>query len=287
MYNKVYLSTYFSTFHFAGVDAYNHICDRSRSMHVVTLTSDLGLRDYYVAAIKGAILTKHQAPVQFVDISHQIKSFDIKEAAYVVKNAYRYFPKGSVHIIHTRGNATNSKLLACEVDGHYFVTYNNGVLPIMFYPIPGGIYEVNAEITEVDSLLSENGLAQVVHLLLQEFKLPDFAHPAHDYTDSRLINPTYQKDFIKGSVVHIDSFGNVVTNISRQLFDEYIGNKSFLIESSIAIIQTISKHYQDVEEGDVLALFNSQDLLEIAMNRSKAANLLGIKLNSNVIVTAR
>ena len=100
-------------------------------MALVTLTSDLGTRDFYVAALKGAILS-HTPNAQLVDITHEIKPFDTKEAAFTVRHAFNYFPKGTINIVHVNSTEGKDKLLVAEVNEHYFITFDNGFLSVAF-----------------------------------------------------------------------------------------------------------------------------------------------------------
>ena len=119
-------------------------------MALVTLTSDLGTRDFYVAALKGALIS-HCGNIPVVDVTHSIKQFDIKEAAFTVRNAYKYFPKGSIHLVHVNSSNADTKLLVAIVDGHYFITFDSGFLSLAFERTPHQTYQVNEELLENNS----------------------------------------------------------------------------------------------------------------------------------------
>lgn len=252
-------------------------------MPVVTLTTDLGTRDFYLAALKGAIVN-HHAEANVIDITHQIKPFDVKEAAFVIGNAHRYFPKGTVHVVHVNGSEKKSRLLLSVVNEHYFLTFDNGILSMAFEQTPHETYEVNEELCEGSSLLFEKGIARVIELLLKEYKPVDFAHLVTDTLTYRLLQPSAQPGNIRGTVIYIDHFGNGVTNITEKMFADCFGARRFSIMTNMSDTDVISKDYNDVEEGEMVCLFNSSGLLEVAINKGKAENLLGLKAGVSAVL---
>jgi S-adenosyl-L-methionine hydrolase (adenosine-forming) len=254
-------------------------------MALITITSDLGIRDYYVAALKGAIIN-NSGFVNIVDITHSIKPFDIKEAAYTVKNAFRYFPNGTIHVIHVNSTDGKDKLLLAVVDGHYFLTFDNGFLSLAFEKMPHQTYEVNPELLENSSLMYEDAIGKVVNLLVKEFQPTDFAHLTTETINFRLMQPITSPGSIRGTIINIDNFGNAVSNITRPMFDQFIGDRRFSILTNVGSTKEISKRYNDVDEGDIVCLFNTSGYLEVAINKGKAENLLGLKLDMPVMVLA-
>lgn len=252
-------------------------------MTVVTLTSDLGTRDFYLAALKGTILS-HHAETNIVDVTHHIKPFDIKEAAFVISNAYRFFPKGTIHIVHVNGSERKNRLLLSVVNEHYFLTFDNGVVSMAFPQTTYQTYEVNEELHENNSLLYEEGIARVIEFLLKEYKPTDFGHLVTDTLNYRLLLPSPTPGNIRGTVIYIDQFGNAVTNITRKMFADTIGERRFSIMTNIVSTDTLSKKYSDVEEGEMVCLFNSSGLLEVAINKGKAENLLGLKASISAVL---
>jgi len=252
-------------------------------MAIVTLTSDLGTRDYYLAALKGAIIS-HCGNIPLVDVTHSIKPFDIKEASFIVRNAYKYFPKGSIHVIHINCSDSESKLLVSFADGHYFVTFDNGFLSLAFEKTPHQTYQVNDELLENNSLLFEDAIAKVIELLEKEYLPKDFAHLTTETVNLRLLQPIFSPGSVRGTIVYIDHFGNAITNITRKMFDEFIGEKRFTVIANVGQSKIISKNYSEIEEGEMVCLFNASDYLEIAMNKGKAELLMGLKPDMPVMI---
>ena len=110
---------------------------------IITLTSDMGYRDYYVAAVKGVIYS--QCPnCHVVDISHSITPFNTFHAAWVLKNAYLNFPKGTVHILSVNSEGSDDiAQVVVDYDGHYFIGADNGVFSLMFDKKPDRVFEIN------------------------------------------------------------------------------------------------------------------------------------------------
>ena len=175
-------------------------------MPLITITSDLGIKDFYVAALKGAIIT-HCGYVPIIDISHSVRHFDIKEAAFLIGNGYKYFPKGTIHIVHVGSNEARGKLLVAIIDGYYFITFDNGILSMVFdKTFPQQVYQVNEELLENHTLLYEDAIAKVIGLLLQEYRLSDFGQPLTETVHYRLLQPITTQGGLKGSVIDIDHF---------------------------------------------------------------------------------
>ena len=254
-------------------------------MALITITSDLGTRDFYLAALKGAIIT-NSGFVNFVDVTHNIKAFDIKEAAFTVKNSFRYFPKGTIHIVHVNSTDGKEKLLLAVVDGHYFISFDNGFLSLAFERMPHETYEINAELLENSSLMYEDAIGKVVNLLIKEFQPSDFGHLTTETISFRLLQPITTSGSIRGTVINIDNFGNAVVNITKAMFEQFIGDRRFSILVAVGTVKEISKKYSDVDEGDMLCLFNASGYLEVAINKGKADHLLGLRLDSPVMVLA-
>lgn len=254
-------------------------------MAPITITSDLGTRDFYLAALKGAILT-HNPGILMTDVTHAIKPFDIKEAAFTVRNAFVHFPKGTVHIVHVNSSGGNNKLLVAFAEGHYFITFDNGFLSVAFDKIPHQTYEVNEELSENSSLLYETAIARVLNLLLHEYKPTDFGHLTTETINYRMLQPIAAQGSIRGTIISIDNFGNAIANVTRGLFTRHIGDKRFTIMANVGTAKMISRNYNEVDEGDIVCLFNAADYLEIAINKGRADNLLGLRLDSTVLIMA-
>ena len=258
-------------------------------MPVITLTSDWGLADHYVAAVKGAILSRLPSAV-IVDISHQIRHFDIKHASFVVRNAYRNFPEGSIHIVAIDTvESTKNDHLVVKADGHYFIGANNGLFSLILDQEPERIIVIGVEQdTGYFIFPSRDRFAKVACHLAEGKSMDELGVPVDKMVEKLHINATFDKGMIRGRVIYIDSYENVFVNITEQEFREAVGNKPFTINfrRSDYNIREIVRAYNDVSEIEMCALFSSTGYLQIAVNHGKASSLLGLTLDSivNVII---
>lgn len=260
---------------------------------IITLISDMGLNDYYVASVKGSVL-KHYSDAKIVDISHNVNPFDISKAAFILKNCYTDFPKGTVHIIGINPELdTDTNHVLVKKNDHYFIAADNGIFSLLFEEIPEDIYELNLE-QDTDDLtfpmrdvfvkaachLLRGGTPEVIGKCISSLK--------------QVLNyqPVISDDTIRGTVIYIDTYGNVISNITQQQFKNVGKNRAFTIyfRSFEYGIDTISKSYNDVAEGEKLALFTTSGFLQVSINKGVrnsgggASSLLGSKLGDTIVV---
>lgn len=257
-------------------------------MAIITLTSDWGDSDYYAAAVKGRILRELPDAI-IVDITHKIPPFDSSRAAYILRNAYRDFPKGSIHIIGLNTEETiENPHLVIEYDGHYFIGTDDGIFSLIFEKPPEKVVILDIpQENELYSFSTRDRFAKAAIMLKQGKPIEELGelHKANDALIQKIsFEPTSNKQGIRGMVIHIDPYENVITNISKNLFEDVIGTKPFELNIKRYIIRKISESYSDVGKGELVCLFGSNDLLQIALNRGNAASLLGVNLKDSVHV---
>lgn len=251
---------------------------------IVTLTSDFGWRDYHVALIKGALLSAHRR-LQFVDISHDIPNYDIVQAAFVFRNAYTAFPKGSIHIISVNDfHDSASRFVAIFEQGHYFIGPDNGLFSLVFDQTPAETYYIETP-RSVSAFPLKDIFARAVSHIARDKPFYEIGMPVNTLTRRLSIQPVIGPDYIRGSVIYIDHYDNATVNISRQLFEEVGRERPFRLQfKRHDPIVRLSEHFHDVPTGEPLCRFNSAGYLEIAINMGKAAELLGIQLEDTVQV---
>jgi S-adenosylmethionine hydrolase len=251
-------------------------------MPLVSLTSDYGTKDPFVAALKGQLYHANK-DIIIVDINHEIKPFDIIRAAYILKNASNSFPEQSIHIASINIRDGNSRILIVKRKQSFFVVPDNGIISLMF---PEEDFQAFAfENLEKDFTFSEYHHALGViceHISKDDISV--IAVPTNSYRVSKNIQAIVMPDLIRGSVIYVDGFGNVVVNIDKEMFNAFVGNEAFIVAIRQYKIRSISKHYSDVQEAEILALFNEVDLLEISMNLGNVAEMLGLQYGSLVTV---
>ena len=253
-------------------------------MAIITLTSDWGLADYYLPAVKGTIFSA-LPDVNVVDITHNIEPFDIRSAAFIVKNCYKNFPKGTIHIIaiDTEESVENPHVVV-KANGHYFIGTDNSIFSLIIDQDP---YEaVTIEVvqdTDFFTFSAKDRFVKVAVMLYNNAPLSEIGDP-YEIKERIEFRPTYDGNSIHGLVNYIDSYENLVTNISRQLFEKLCAGRKFTIKLSTRIykINEIKNCYHDVAAPNIVALFGTHGFLEIALNHGKAASLLGIERDSAV-----
>lgn len=250
-------------------------------MPTVTLTTDFGDQDYYVAAIKGAILSRKEE-VKLIDISHKINNFDIVQGAFILKNAYPHFPKGTIHLI-TVNNAPEAgkTFLAVRYDDHYFIGPDNGILALVLGEVSQDIYEL--EYKDKSSFPLTEIFSKAVAHITSGMPFNEIGIPIEKIEERIVIQPVTNPMNIRGAVVYIDNFENLILNIDEDLFNKVSNNRDFsLYYKRHHPITQLSTHYSDVPIGDILCFFNSTGYLEIAINMGKAASMLGLKVGDVV-----
>ena len=273
-------------------------------MSIVTLTTDFGNKDYSVAAVKGAILSTFKNP-KIIDISHQIEPYNVTQAAYVLKNAYKNFPRGSIHIVGVESERTpENGHIAMYFDGHYFIGADNGIFTMIKGEIKADkivIININNQnaisfpaldtFVKVAAHLSRNGSLEVVGKATNEIRELVELKP--------VVNA--KVDQIVGSVIYVDNYGNVITNITRKLFNQVGKSRKYTIFARNVKFKKVYETYSDAidftipkekreEDGKKIALFNDAEHLELAIYKSNplsvgsAYNLFGLEYRDSVTV---
>ena len=258
-------------------------------MTIVTLTTDFGHKDYSVSVIKAALL--QQIPnLSVIDISHQISPYNPSETAYVLKNAFRAFPEGTIHIIGVESEWTPENIhLAIEFEGHFFIGADNGILSMIIDDLKTTkIVEINIHKTIVSSFPVLDVFINVAAHIARKGNLEIIGKPINQIKELTNINPVInlEGNQILGSVIYIDNYGNLITNIKKTLFNEIGKSRSFTIFARTVKFKTIYQGYSEAidfglpktkreEDGKKLALFNSAGHLELAVYKSNPLTVGG------------
>jgi S-adenosylmethionine hydrolase len=244
-------------------------------MPTITLTSDMGTADHYLAAVKGAIL-RQLDPVNLVDISHAITPFDTSEAAFILRHCWKSFAKGTVHIIGVNAETTLERPhRVVEADGQFFVGTDNGIFALIFDQKPDAIWNLDLPMdSDVLTFPMRDVLVKAACHLARGGAASFIGKPAPSLHPADDIRPVLEDGVVKGYVTHVDRYENLITNISRSLFDEVRKGRDFsiIMKRSKHDIRSIATHYGAVPDGERVALFNEAGLLEIAINRGAPGN---------------
>ncbi|PWK78249.1 hypothetical protein LX99_02089 [Mucilaginibacter oryzae] len=255
-------------------------------MAIITLTTDLGDKDIYQAALKGSIY-KSLPTVNIVDITNNVAAFNVQQAAFILKNSFHYFPDDTVHLIGIDTvYSDHTKYLAIRYKKHYFVGADNGIFSLMFDSPPEEIVEINImqDLKFLHFPLADIFVKAACHLA-RGGKLNEIGLPVEEIENKMNLQPVIEKNQIKGVVIYIDSFQNVITNITKEFFNRVQQGRRFVLNfKRNETITDLSWHYNEVPVGEKLCLFGISDHLEIAINKGNASGLLGLNLNDKVII---
>jgi len=256
-------------------------------MPIITLTSDWGLNDHYAGAVRGAIY--QQLPeATVVDLSHAIQPFNLNQAAFIIRNAYRDFPPGTIHIIGINSEASiETPHVLVVKDGHYFIGADNGIFSLVFEGLPEQIIELEVmQDSDYFTFPSRDVFVKVAVHIARGEPVDQLGNPKKELVQKIAFKPVIDGNLIKGTVIYIDNYENAFTNITEDFFRSVVKGKKFVItfRSNAYRITEISKSYKDVVEGEMLALFSATHHLEIAINQGKASSLLGLKIDQSVLI---
>jgi S-adenosyl-L-methionine hydrolase (adenosine-forming) len=256
-------------------------------MPIITLTSDLGDSSHYPAIIKGVILS-HCPTAILVDVTHNISSFDVMQAAYLLRHTFPAYPPGTIHLIAVdpEGNSQPEGVVMTYQQQH-FIGPDNGTLSL----IAAGQQHAGHAITREDllrtiyprSFRAAWVLGPAAAFLANGGKVAELGHEI-DLQDLRWGEPSYSGNCLRGKIIHIDKFGNAITNIHRGNFLQIKQNRRFEIFIRNIRLRRIVNTYADVAKADALAIFGEGDHLEIAMREASAAELLGLKVHDMITI---
>ncbi|GAB0157457.1 SAM-dependent chlorinase/fluorinase [Chryseobacterium sp. Alg-005] len=272
-------------------------------MSIITLTSDFGNLDYRVPAVKGKILSLNPE-VNIIDITHDIQAYNLIQTSYIVRNAYKHFPKGSIHILSVDSFFHKSrKNILYKADGSYFLAADNGLLSLIFFDIkPEAIYEITlnnrfddvVNFTSTDVFapvavhLANGGLPEVIGRKIKSSKQLLFPKPVYNESEKMII----------GEVMYIDNFGNIISNISKDFYENIAkGFENFTIKfRNLSLSKIFSSHSEVVSDweretefhGQSAAIFNDSQLLELTIYKGSKKNgaktLFGLNVGENIYI---
>lgn len=245
-------------------------------MGVIALLSDLGSNDTGVAKTKSLLL--EQLPhLQQVDVTHNITPYYIQQAAYLLASSAAYLPPGSyLLVLYDLYYGPELKMLIADWDGRKILAPDNGILSLAF---PGTEMDTRLCYTITDTGDMSTWVNAAIDVIKQIESGTELSYPTVEAsTASGQFRPFVTPDSIEGHVIHIDNFGNVVLNITKEDFDAAAAGRNFTINFIRETVSTISKHYNSVNRYEKLCRFNSAGYLEISINRGSAAELFGLKL---------
>lgn len=273
-------------------------------MSIITLTTDFGNKDFFVSSVKGAILSEVKNAM-IIDVSNEIQPYNHSEAAYILKNAYKNFPKGTIHIVGVESELTpENRHIAMVFEGHYFIGSDNGIFSMIKDDLKAEkIVEINIHEKESSSFSVLDVFVKVAAHISRMGKLEVIGKIIKSIKQITNINPVVNNkaNQILGSVIYIDNYGNVVTNINRKFFNEIRKSRDYKIFARTVKFENIYENYSGAidfsnpkekreEDGKKIAIFNSANHLELGIYKSNpktygsAASLFGLDYRDPITV---
>ncbi|GJQ59925.1 MAG: hypothetical protein D8M57_13930 [Candidatus Scalindua sp. AMX11] len=262
----------------------------SKSQPTITLITDFGLQDGYAGIMKGVIAGINPS-ANIIDISNMVEAQNIFQAAYILNSSYKYFPKGTIHIVVVDpGVGSERKIVCLKTDDYLFLAPDNGVLSFITTNTSSSFTRV----TNNEFFLPE--LSNTFHG--RDIFAPVAAHLSRGMNHQKLgeeIDKIRKIDLPKpilspggdltGEVIYIDHFGNLITNITSKILNRLeVKLQKLSIIAGGKRINTIGTSYTDVKEKDLLAIIGSTGFLEISVNQGSAKNLLQLNKGDKLII---
>ena len=259
---------------------------------IITLLTDFGTADPFVASMKGVILSINPKAT-IVDITHEIPPHGIRQAAFVLKSAYRYFPKGTIHVVVVDpGVGGPRKPLLAVTPQAFFIAPDNGVLSYIYHENPSTrVYELTVKryrLKDYSSTFDGRDLFSPVAAWLSRGVKPTLlGRKITEYMKFPIAEPKRLKDgSLQGQVIHIDRFGNLITNITAEDLKSWIGTgKTPTITIKDRTIKGLKQFYAQASPEELCALLNSDDHLELFIPQSSAQSLLKAQVDELMTVT--
>jgi len=258
---------------------------------LITLTTDFGNQDHYVSVMK-AVMLDIVPEARFIDVSHEIPPQDVMAGAWVVRNSAPYFPPNTVHLVVVDpGVGTNRTPVAIKIKDQFFVGPDNGIFSLI-----GEDFGYEAVKLENEKFWRKNRsntfhgrdiFAPVAAHIANGIPLKDLGSPLEKLVTYRWAIPISDKDGIQGWIVHIDRFGNLVSNIPSSLIKETIGDSRLKIYVGNTILDEIVPTFGAVPDGEPAAYIGSSDKLEIAINKGNAKQMLGVEKGAQVSIVVQ
>lgn len=248
-------------------------------MALITLTSDIGRQDFLTGAVKGQLLQINPG-FNIIDISHELSPFNYPQAAYVCRNAIRNFPAKTFHIVLVNlFDKNKNHLLLIQHNDQYIGCADNGLITMILEETPEKIVALPWDNSKQKNTLNcANVFAKAYQNILEGKKIEECGDPEVSIEVKNPLRPLRGEKYIEGQIIFIDNFENVIINITKDEFEEQRRGRSFkIVFKRDEIIEKISETYADVHESEKLALFNSANYLEIAINKGNAAGLFGLE----------
>lgn len=247
-------------------------------MPLITLTSDIGLQDFLVSAVKGQLLSLNPSST-VIDITHTLSPFNYPQAAYVCKNAFQSFPAETFHIVLLDLFDQHAQMLMVKHNDQYIGCADNGLITMILEELPNEVVALPFSNERIKNTLDcAAAFGKAFGLIQQGKALTDIGDDSISIKVKNALRPMHGPNYLEGQIIFIDNFENVIVNITKEEFEEHRRGRNFkIVFRRDEVIDSLSNSYADVAESEKLALFNSANYLEIAINKGNAAGLFGLQ----------
>jgi S-adenosylmethionine hydrolase len=251
---------------------------------IITLLTDFGTKDGYVGAVKG-VIKRINPQAEIMDVTHEIDSYNVLGAAFALNNFYKYFPKGTIHLaVVDPGVGGFRQPILIKTKDFFFVGPDNGIFSFIYQreDLTDVIVISNPKyfLAEPSSTFHARDIfTPVAAYLSLGIKIDEFGESAKECMRFIIPEPESEEKSLKGEIIHIDRFGNLITNISADLLEN---KKNAEIRVGKIKIKKISRSYFEIKEQGLGALIGSSDFLELAVNQGSAQKLLKTKVGDQI-----
>ncbi len=249
-------------------------------MPALTLSTDIGQYDYLTGAIKGQLLST-VPECTIADITHQLSPYNYQQSAYICKNAFKYFPVDTFHIVIINFfERAPTHILISEFNDQFIICPDNGILTMITGIKPKNVFAISTNSNGKATLLQcTQIIAETIEKIVHGKNLLSIGTAINVIDEKYPMRSASGPDWIESQIIFIDNFENVIVNLEKEEFEEIRKNRKFkiVLMRNSELIEKISDHYATVQPGENMAFFNSAGYLEIAINKGNVAGLFGLQ----------
>lgn len=256
---------------------------------VISLLTDFGTKDHYVASMKGTILSINPQ-CTLIDITHHVSPHDIREGAFILANAYSFFPKGTIHLsVVDPGVGSPRRPILIETYNYLFVGPDNGLFTFALKreKVKKVVVLTNQKffLSQVSTTFHGRDLfAPVAAYLSLGAKTNEFGHELNSWVELDFEKPKIRRGKLIGEILHIDAFGNLISNINEEKLFHFVKDHSFVNRIGGRAIQGLKKGYWEGNRNEPMAIIGSGGFLEISVREGNAQKRLNVKKGDQVII---
>jgi len=249
---------------------------------IITLLTDFGLKDSYVASMKGVILRINPQST-LIDITHQVSAHHIEEAAFVLASAYSTFPKGTIHLsVVDPGVGSSRKPVLLVTQNYFFIGPDNGLFTLATKKekVKQAVALTNRKffLSQVSATFHGRDIfAPVAAYLSLGVEPKAFGKRIESWATIPFPEPTFKEGKLVGEIIHVDGFGNLVSNIDQQQLSQFSKGCSFVVRTGGRTIQGLRKGYWEGKKNELISLFGSGGFLEVSIREGNAQKKLKAK----------